>query len=105
MQRLWPLQNRHFCSKIKIPKKHAKIHVTSNLELLCAKKTRLKKNTILKIAIHACKGYSLSKIVTLGQKLIFQKTCQNRFNTFLRVGCKKKQLKKHEILYIEMRQF
>ena len=46
-------------------------------------------NTILKIAHHA-KGYSLYNILTLGQKLNFQKTCQNPFyKSFTVVLCKK----------------
>ena len=31
--------------------------------------------SIFKIGHHACKGYSLCKLLTLGQKLKFQKTC------------------------------
>ena len=52
--------------------------------VLC--KNPLQKNTtywrnesILKIGHHACKGYSPCKILTLAQKLKFQKTCQNPF--------------------------
>ena len=45
---------------------------------------------ILKIGHHACKGYSPCKILTLAQKLKFQKTCQNPFYTSFRVVlCKK----------------
>ena len=38
---------------------------------------------------------SLWKIVTLGQKLKFQKTCQNPFSTSLRVVLCKKPLEKN----------
>ena len=34
---------------------------------------------IFKIGHHACKGYSPCEILTLAQKLKFQKTCQNPF--------------------------
>ena len=38
----------------------------------------------------SCKGYTLCKILTLGQKLKFQKTCQNAFyKSFTVVMCKK----------------
>ena len=45
MQRLKPMQNPHFGSKIKIPKKHVKIHSPNHLELFCAK-NRSKKHQI-----------------------------------------------------------
>ena len=35
--------------------------------------------SILKVGHHACKGYSPCKILTLAQKLKFQKTCQSQF--------------------------
>ena len=73
------MQNPHFGSKIKIPKKHVKIHYANHFELFCAK--NVSKNTqysrnesILKIGHHACKGYSPCKILTSGQKLKFQNT-------------------------------
>ena len=77
-------------------KKHVKIHSTNHLQLFSAK-TTAPKNTkysrnesILKIAHHACKGYSPCKILTLAQKLKFQKTCQNPFyKSFTVVLCKK----------------
>ena len=34
---------------------------------------------ILKIGHRVCKGYSPCKILTLAQKLKFQKTCQSQF--------------------------
>ena len=44
------------------------------------KNTKYSRNeSILKIEHHACKGYSPCKIITLAQKLKFQKTCQNPF--------------------------
>ena len=49
-----------------------------------------RKESILKIGHHACKGYSPCKILTLAQKLKFQKTCQNPFyKSFTVVLCKK----------------
>ena len=46
--------------------------------------------SILKIGHHPCKGYSPCKILTLAQKLKFQKTCQNPFyKLFTVVLCKK----------------
>ena len=46
--------------------------------------------SILKIGHRACKGYSPCKILTLAQKLNFQKTCQNPFyKSFGVVLCKK----------------
>ena len=50
--------------------------------------------SILKIGHHACKGYILCKILTLGQKLKFQKTCQNPFYKSFRVVLCKKPLQK-----------
>ena len=50
----------------------------------------LRNESILKIGHHACKGYSPCKILTLAQKLKFQKTCQNPFyKSFRVVLCKK----------------
>ena len=52
------MQNPHFGSKIKIPKKHVKIYSTNHLQLFCAKNrsknTKYSRNeTILKIGHHA----------------------------------------------------
>ena len=85
-----PMQITHFGSKIKIPKKHIIIHSTNQFELFCAKtapkKTKyLRNESILKISHHACKGYSPCKILTLAQKIKFQKTCQNPFYKSFRV--------------------
>ena len=52
-------------------------------------------NSILKIGHHACKGYSPCKILTLAQKLKFQKTCQNPFYKSFRVVLCKKPLQKN----------
>ena len=46
----------------------------------------------------SCKGYSPCKIVTLGQKLKFQKTCQNLFYKSFTVILRKKPLEKTQIL-------
>ena len=75
-------------------KKHNKIHSTNHLELFCAK-NRSKKHQIFEKWDHfenrpSCKGYSPRKILTLGQKLKFRKTCQNPFyKSFTVVLCKK----------------
>ena len=46
----------------------------------------------------SCKGYSLCKTVSLGQKLKFKKTCEKRFFNHVRVVLwKKNRLKKHQI--------
>ena len=81
--------------KLKFQKTCQNPFYKSFIVLLCKKP--LKKNTkysrnesILKNGHHACKGYSLCKIITLGQKLKFQKTCQNPFyKSFIVVLCKK----------------
>ena len=54
------------------------------------KNTKYSRNeSILKIGHHACKGYTPCKILTLAQKLKFQKRCQNRlFKSFAVVLCK-----------------
>ena len=75
-------------------KNHVKIHSTNHLELFCAK-NRFKKHWIFEKWEHfenrpSCKGYSPCKILTLAQKLKFQKTCQNPlYNSFRVVLCKK----------------
>ena len=74
--------------------KHVKIHSTNHLQLFCAK-NRSKKHQIFEKWEHfenrpSCKGYSPCKILTLAQKLKFQKTCQNPFyKSFTVVLCKK----------------
>ena len=103
------MQNPHFGSKIKIPKNITKstLQIISN----CSLKKTPRKNTkysrnesILNIGHHACKGYSPCKILTLAQKLKFQKTCQNPFYKSFRVVLCKKPLEK-TLKIREMRAF
>ena len=90
------MQNPHFGSKIKIPKHILKsilqIIFSCSVKQTAPKNTKYSRNeSILKIGHHACKGYSPCKILTLAQKLKFQKTCQNPFyKSFRVVLCKKK---------------
>ena len=59
------------------------------------KNTKYSRNdTIFKIGHHARAIYSLCKILTLGQKLKFQNTCQNPFYKSFTVVLRKKPLKK-----------
>ena len=93
------MQNPHFGSKIKIPKKMSKsfLHIISScsLQKTAPKNTKYSRNnSILKTGHHACKGYSPCKILTFAQKLKFQKTCQNPFYTSFRVVLCKKPLQK-----------
>ena len=78
------MQNPHFGSKIKIPNNMSKSIVeiiwSCSVQKTAPKNTKYSRNeSILKIGHHACKGYSPCKILTLAQKLKFQKTCQNPF--------------------------
>ena len=85
--------------KLKFQKTCQNPFYKSFIVVLCKKKSSKNYNysrneSILKIGHHACKGYSLCKILTLGQKLKFQKTCQNPFyKSFRVVLCKKKNSK------------
>ena len=93
------MQNPHFGSKIKIPKNMSKsiLQVISNcsVQKTAPKNTKYSRNeSILKIGHHACKGYSPCKILTLAQKLKFQKTCQNPFYKLFQVVLWKKPLQK-----------
>ena len=89
------MQNLHFGSKIKIPKNMSKsilqIIYSCFVQKTAPKNTKYSRNeSILKIGHHACKGYNPCKILTLAQKLKFQKTCQNPFyKSFTVVLCKK----------------
>ena len=89
------MQNPHFGSKIKIPKNMSKSIVeiiwSCSVQKTDPKNTKYSRNeSILKIGHRACKGYSPCKILTLAQKLKFQKTCQNPFyKSFGVVLCKK----------------
>ena len=93
------MQHPQFGSKIKIQKNMSK----SILQIIysCAVQKTTPKNTkysrnesILKIAHHACKGYSPCKILTLAKNLKFQKTCQHPFNKSIRLVLCKKPLQK-----------
>ena len=93
------MQNPHFCSKIKIPKNMSKcilqIISSCSVQKTAPKNTKYSRNeSILKIGHHACKGYSPCKILTLAQKLKFQKTCQNAFYKSFGVVLGKKPLQK-----------
>ena len=96
-------------SKIKIPKNMSKsilqIIYSCSGQKTAPKNTKYSRNeSILKIGRHACKGYSPCKILTLAQKLKFQKPCQNPFyKSFTVVLCKKPLQKTPNIR--EMRAF
>ena len=71
------------------------------LELFCAK-NRLKEHKILQKWDDfenrpSCKGYSLCKIVSLGQKLKFKKHAKNDSLIMLELFCAKNGLKKHQM--------
>ena len=51
--------------------------------------------SILKIHHRSCKGYSQCKILTLAQKLKFQKRCENSLYKWFRVGLFKKTAPKN----------
>ena len=93
------MQNPHLGSNIKIPKNMSKsilqIIYSCSVQKTAPKNTKYSRNeSILKIGHHACKGYSPCKILTLAQKLKFQKICQNSFyKSFGVVLCKKTALK------------
>ena len=80
----------------KWPKTFAKNDSTSTLELFCAK-NRCKKHQILEKWDHfgnrpSCKSYTLCKMVSLGKKLKWPKTCEKRFYRHVRVVLCKKPL-------------
>ena len=97
------MQNPHFGSKIKIPKNMSKsilqIIYSCSVQKTAPKNTKYSRNeSTLKIGHHAC------KILTLAQKLKFQKTCQNPlYKSFTVVLCKKPLQKTPNIR--EMRAF
>ena len=103
------MQTPHFGSKIKIPKNMSKsilqIIYSCSLQKTAPKNTKYSRNeSIFKIGHHAFKGYSPCIILTLAQKLKFQKTCQNPFyKSFTVVLCKKPLQKTTNIR--EMRAF
>ena len=93
------MQNPHFGSKIKIPKNMSKsilqIIYSCSLQKTAPKNTKYSRNeSILKIGHHACKGFSPCKILTLAQRLKFQKTYQTPFYKSFRVVLCKKPLQK-----------
>ena len=98
------MQNPHFGSKIKIPKNMSKsilqIIYSCSVQKPAPKNTKYSRNeSILKIDHHACKGYSPCKILTLAQKLKFQKACQNpSYKSFTVVLCRKLLQKKTKYL-------
>ena len=66
-----------------------------SLQKTAPKDTKYSRNeSILKIGHHACKGFSPCKILTLAQKLKFQKSCQNPLYKSFRVVLCKKPLQK-----------
>ena len=100
MQCIMPMQNPQSGSKIKIHKNMSKC-ILQIIYCRCVQKgapknTKYSGNeSILKIGHHACKGYTPWKILTLAQKLKFQKTCQNPlFKSFTVVLCKNELQKK-----------
>ena len=77
-------------------KKRVKTYSTNDLQLFCAKNCS-KKHQIFEKWDHfenrpSYKGYSPCKILTMAQKLKFQKTCQNLFYKWFTVGLCKKPL-------------
>ena len=76
-------------------------HWSCSVQKTAPKNTKYSRNeTILKIGhlekaiAHACKGYSLCKMVSLGQKLKIPKTCEKRFYKNIGVVLCKKPLQK-----------
>ena len=99
--------------KLKMPK-NEKNHSTRTLQLFCAKNRSQKHKIFVKLGnienrpfgkgYSPSKGYSLCKMVSLGQKLKISKTCEKSFYKNIRVNiCKKPLQKKPNIR--EMRQF
>ena len=77
------MENGQFGSKIKIPKNMTKcilqISYSCSVQKTARKNTKYSRNeAILKIGHHA-KAMTPAKMVSLGEKLTFQKTCQNPF--------------------------
>ena len=88
--------------------KHAKNDSTRTLELFCAKNPSKKHQIFEKWEDFenrpSCKGYSLCKMVSLGQKLKMPKTCEKRFYKNITVVLCKKPLEKTPNIR-EMRRF
>ena len=82
------MENPNFGSKIKILKNMLK----SILQIIysCSVQKTARKNTNYSRKIDYVENRSPCKILNLGQKLKFEKTCQNPFyNSFRAVLCKK----------------
>ena len=105
LQRLQPLQNGQFGSKIKMSQNIKRNVCISTLELFCAK-IRWKKHQIFDKwddvenrpsckGYSPCKGYSLCKIVSLGQKLKYIKTCEKHIYNHTRLFLCKKTAEKN----------
>ena len=93
------MQNPHIGTKYKIPKNMSKsilqIIYSCSAQKTAPQNTKYSRNeSILKIGHLACKGYSPCKILTLAQKLKFQKRCQNPFYKSFTVVLHKKPLQK-----------
>ena len=87
------MKNPHFRSKIEI----SKIMSKSFLQIIysCSVQKTARKNTKEHFKNWpSCKGYSPCKILTLGEKLKLQKTCQSPFYKSFRVVLCKKPLEK-----------
>ena len=89
--------------KIKLPKRCEKRFYKYIIDVLCKK--RLQKTLIIREMRPKlekwpqCKGYSLCKMVSLGQKIKLPKTCEKRFYKYIIDVLCKKRLQK--ILNIE----
>ena len=111
MQRLQPLQSGQFGSKIKIAKNMQKAAVEAHYSCFMQKQGS-KKQLIFEKWDHfenwqkwpQCKGYSLCKMVSLGQKLKIRKACDKRFYRHIRLVLCKKRLQKAANIW-EMRPF
>ena len=100
LQRLQPMQSPHFGSKIKIPKNMLKsilqIIQSCSVQKTTSRNTKSsRRQTILKINHHQCKGYSPCKILTLAQKLKSQKHVKIHSTNHLQLFCAKNHCNKH----------
>ena len=93
------MQNPHFGSKIKIPKNMSQsilqIIYSCSVQKTARKNIKYSRNESIFENGPSCKGYSPCKILTLGQKLKFQKTCQIPFYKSFRVVLCKKTARKN----------
>ena len=94
--------------KNKNAQKYATNDSTRTLELFCGRNCWKKHQIFGKLEDFenrpSCKGYRLCKIVSLGQKSTWLKTCENRFYKHIRVDLSKKPLDKKTNIR-EMRRF